>query len=72
MQQRWGIKVPISLDNHGEYTDWLWVTRGDSKFQIEPILFDTQQQAQAYAAGVWGDAAVVEVYDEDSHGAGRL
>ena len=45
----YGIKVPIALDNHGEYTDWLWVTQGDSKFQLAPLLFEDKELAEEYA-----------------------
>lgn len=61
----YGIKVPISLDNHGEFVDWLWVTQGDSKFQIKPILFENLEEAKDYASNVWGNSAIVEVYDEN-------
>ena len=61
---KYGVKVPISLDNHGEYTDWLWVTRGDSKFQMEAILFESEKEAKDYALKVWGETAIVEVYGE--------
>lgn len=61
---KYGVKIPISLDNHGEFTDWLWVTRGDSKFQMETVLFETEKEAKEYALNVWGDSAIVEVYGE--------
>ncbi len=43
--------------------DFLWVTEGDSKFQMKPKLFDTEQEALDYAQ-IWGDNAVVELYGE--------
>ena len=46
---KYGIKVPIALDNHGEYTDWLWITIGDSKFQLEPMLFEDRELAEEYS-----------------------
>ena len=61
---KYGIKVPITLDHHGEYADWLWVTRGDSKFQMEPVLFETKQEADKYALNTWGESAKVELYGE--------
>ena len=66
---KYGIKVPIALDHHGEYTDWLWVTMGDSKFQLEPMLFEERELAEEYAVKVWGPGAIVEVYGEskDTH-----
>jgi hypothetical protein len=64
MAPKYGIQVP--------WPDgaWLWVTQGDSKFHIAPMLFDTQAQAETYAATVWGPQARVEPYvnhDQD-HG----
>jgi len=44
--------------------DFLWVTEGDSKFQITPKLFDTEQEALDYAQ-IWGDNAKVELYGEN-------
>jgi len=43
--------------------EFLWVTEGDSKFQIVPKLFETEQEALDYAK-IWGDTAKVEVYGE--------
>lgn len=64
---KYGIKVPIALDNHGEYTDWLWITIGDSKFQLEPMLFEERVLAEEYALKVWGNNAIVEEYDENKN-----
>ena len=61
---KYGIKVPIALDNHGEYTDWLWMTIGDSKFQLQPMLFEDRKLAEEYALKVWGNNAIVEEYGE--------
>jgi hypothetical protein len=44
--------------------DFLWVTEGDSKFQMQPKLFDTEQEALDYAQ-IWGDNATVEIYGEN-------
>ena len=62
----YGIKVPIALDNHGQYTDWLWVTQGDSKFQLAPLLFEDKELAEEYALKVWGPNAIVEEYVEET------
>lgn len=43
---------------------WMWVTQGDSKFDLVPLLFESQHQAQHYATTVWGGAARVELYRE--------
>lgn len=61
---KYGVKVPFALDHHGEYGDWLWVVRGDSKFQLEPMLFENKHEAEEYALRVWGNNAIVEEYDE--------
>lgn len=61
---KYGIKVPLALDHHGEYNDWLWVTQGDSKFQLEPLLFEERELAEEYALKVWGHNAIVEEYGE--------
>jgi len=57
----YGIKVPLSLDNHGEYNDWLWVTE-DSQFKLNPLLFADKELALEYALKVWGYSAIVEEY----------
>lgn len=61
MESRWGVKVPWP---DGEY---LWVTQGDGKFHLTPMLFDTLQEASQYALTVWGAGAIVEVYQETHH-----
>lgn len=61
LETRYGIKVPWP---DGEY---LWVIQGDSKFQLEPMLFDSYQQASQYALTVWGAGAIVELYQESDH-----
>jgi hypothetical protein len=45
--------------------EWLWVTQGDAKFHIRPLLFDSEQQAQEHAR-VWGDQARVAPYVDAS------
>jgi len=64
---KYGIKVPLALDHHGEYNDWLWVTQGDGKFQLEPLLFEEKELAEEYALKVWGHNAKVEIYGESKN-----
>lgn len=45
--------------------DMLYVTEGDSKFQLRARLFDTEQQATEHAE-LWGEHAVVVEYTEES------
>jgi hypothetical protein len=45
--------------------EFLWVTEGDSKFQITPKLFESRIEAEEYALNVWGDSAIVEEYGEN-------
>jgi hypothetical protein len=47
--------------------EFLWVTEGDSKFQIVPKLFETREEAEEYASTVWGDSAIVELYGESKN-----
>lgn len=56
---KWGVKVPF-VD-----AGYLWVTMGDSKFQLEPMLFDTKELAEKYAQTVWGPGVIVELYGEN-------
>jgi hypothetical protein len=56
---KYGIKIPFILDH-----DYMWVTQGDSKFHLKPILFETREEAEEYALHVWGETAIVEVYGE--------
>lgn len=58
---KYGVKV---IFPDGEY---LWVTVGDSKFQIEPLLFDSKELAQEYALNTWGDYAIVELYGQNKN-----
>lgn len=44
--------------------EFLWVTQGDSKFHLAPLLFDTKEEAEQYALSVWGETAKVEEYGE--------
>ena len=61
MEPKYGVKVPWP---DGEY---LWVTQGDQKFHLTPLLFDSYQQASQYALTVWGVGAIVEAYQESPH-----
>lgn len=53
---KYGVKIPFP---DGEL---LWVTQGDSKFNLQPILFDSEQEAIYYASTVWGNVAKVMPY----------
>lgn len=44
--------------------EFLWVTQGDSKFHLAPLLFESKEEAEKYALNVWGENARVEVYGE--------
>ena len=59
---KYGIKVPFLFDH-----DFLWAVRGDSKFQLEPILFNTKQEAEDYALKVFGEHVIVAEYDESQN-----
>ena len=59
---KYGIKVPIALDNHGEHTDWLWVV----DYYQKPRLYETKEQARKDAL-LWGPNAIVEEYDESKN-----
>lgn len=56
---KYGIKVPL-FEN-----DYLWVTTGDSKFQLRPLLFDDKEKAEEHALTVWGENAIVEIYAKE-------
>lgn len=45
--------------------EMLYVTEGDTKFQLRAKLFDTEQQAKEHAE-LWGEQAVVVEYTERS------
>jgi len=57
---KYGIQIPINE----KIDDYLWVTIGDSKFQMQPMLFEEREDAEEYALKVWGPSAKVEVYGE--------
>ena len=54
---KYGIKVPIALDNHGEHTDWLWVV----DHHLKPRLYETLEEARKDTV-FWGPNAIVEEY----------
>lgn len=56
---KYGIKVPVSLDNHGEYTDWLWVV----DMNLKPKLYDSYESAHKDTV-FWGPNAKVEEHGE--------
>ena len=55
---KYAVMVPMD----GEM---LYVTEGDTKFQLRAKLFDTEQQATEHAE-LWGEQAVVVEYTERS------
>lgn len=60
---KYGVKIQLSENDQ----DWLWVTIGDSKFQLEPMLFEEREDAEEYALKVWGPNAIVEEYGESKN-----
>jgi len=58
---KYGVQIPINEN----IDDYLWVTIGDSKFQMQPMLFEYREDAEEYALKVWGPSAKVEVYGEN-------
>lgn len=59
IKPQYGVKIYFP---DGEY---LWVTQGDSKFQLAPLLFESFDEAQIYALTTWGDRAIVAEYTEN-------
>lgn len=57
---KYAVMVPIDDDG-----DMLYVTEGDTKFQLRAKLFDTEQQAKEHAE-LWGEHAVVVEYTNES------
>ena len=55
---KYGIKIPWLNDGY------LWVTEGDAKFQLRPVLYYSYDEAQRIAKSVWGEGAIVAVYEE--------
>jgi len=58
---KYGVQIRINEN----IDDYLWVTIGDSKFQMQPMLFEYREDAEEYALKVWGPSAKVEVYGEN-------
>ena len=57
---QYAVKIPF--DNEG---DMLYVTEGDSKFHLRPLLFSTEAEAKQHA-NRWGSGAIVVEYTEES------
>jgi hypothetical protein len=57
---QYAVKVPFPLDRDG---DMLYVTEGDSKFHLCPVLFDSRAAAEQHAK-LWGEGALVVEYQE--------
>ena len=55
---KYAVMVPMD----GEM---LYVTEGDTKFQLRAKLFNTQEEAQQHA-DLWGEHAAVVEYTEES------
>lgn len=53
----YAVKVPFD-------DTMLYVVEGDSKFQLRPKMFETEDAAQAHAE-IWGESAIVVEYKED-------
>lgn len=58
MKPRYGIKVPLAVD------DYIWVTKdSNNKLGLEPLLFNTYSEAEEHAE-IWGSMAKVVEYDQ--------
>jgi len=55
---KYAVMVPMD-------DEMMYVTEGDTKFQLRAKLFDTEQQAKEHAE-LWGEQAVVVEYTERS------
>ena len=57
---KYGIKVPLAVD------DYIWVTEdtGRCDFDLQPVLYNTIDEAEA-AAKKWGKLAKVETYESN-------
>ena len=56
----YAVKIPFDDD----LDDMLYVTEGDSKFHLRPLLFNNKTDAEKHAA-LWGDKAIVVEYEGD-------
>lgn len=59
---KYAVKIPFDHD----LSDMLYVTEGDTKFQLRAKLFDTVEEAEEHAL-LWGDKAVVVEFNEDTN-----
>ena len=61
VKTKYGIKVPMAVD------DYIWVTEltGCCDFDLQPVLYDTVEEAKA-AAKIWGPMAQVKLYDKNN------
>jgi hypothetical protein len=48
---KWAIKVPFLCDVDDK-DNWLYVVQGDSKFHLEPVTYDTFEEASE-AGKIW-------------------
>jgi len=48
---KWAIKVPFLCDVEDK-DNWLYVVQGDSKFHLEPVTYDTFEEADE-AGKIW-------------------
>jgi hypothetical protein len=55
---KWAIKVPVLCDVDDK-DNWLYVVQGDSKFHLEPVTYDTFEEADK-AGKIWEIYEVVE------------
>jgi len=60
---KYAIMVPFDTNDDDE--DMLYVTEGDTKFQLRVKLFDTITAAHEHAAA-WGERAVVVQFNRPS------
>lgn len=60
---QYAVKVPFPLDQDG---DMLYVTEGDSKFHLRPMLFASRTAAEQHAK-IWGEGALVVEYQEEAN-----
>ena len=60
---KWAIKVPFLCDVEDK-DNWLYVVQGDSKFHLEPVTYDTFEEADE-AGKIWKIYEVV-LFDEEN------
>jgi hypothetical protein len=61
VKTQYGVKVPLAVD------DYIWVTKdtGSCNFDLQPVLYDTVEEAEI-AAEIWGPMAQVEPFVVDN------